>query len=212
MAFFKIADSLGLKLKDVERELALRLPTPPSYRTLQDWRSGRRAPKFAPLLEWGEILKLTVKPTDYSRKVPAKPRSPEQVSETMALIKSTGSSMEAAFEAKLRESGINFEKQPTGLEGKPDFIIPHTRVALFCDSDFWHGRGFGKGWVARFGTKAEYWMDKIGKNVARDVAVTRKLRRAGWAVIRFWESDLKLNSDQALREIKRVEKRRATLV
>jgi DNA mismatch endonuclease (patch repair protein) len=207
-AFFEAADELGLRLKDVERELALRLTHPPSYRTLQDWRSGRRAPKFAPLEEWSELLKAANHETRHFTKKP-KQRPAKKVSETMAKIRSSGSAMEKEFEKRLVDAGINAERQWKGALGRPDFAIPRLRVAIFCDSDFWHGRGFSDNWATRFGKKAAYWMEKIRGNVARDAYVTSRLRRAGWAVIRIWESDLKANPNRAIKEISLSLKRRA---
>jgi len=75
--------------------------------------------------------------------------------------------------------------------GKPDFVFPKSRVAVFVDGCFWHGC---RKHCRMPSSNREYWEEKIGGNIRRDSIVTRKLRAAGWSVIRFWEHDL--NSKQ----------------
>ena len=37
----------------------------------------------------------------------------------------------------------------------------------------------------------------------RDTRISRKLRRDGWSVLRFWEHDLEKNPDKCVRRIKK---------
>jgi DNA mismatch endonuclease, patch repair protein len=78
------------------------------------------------------------------------------------------------------------------LPGKPDLVFARARVVVFCDGDFWHGKGL----YARLkrladGHNGAYWVAKIHGNVRRDRRQTRALREAGWHVLRYWESDIK---------------------
>jgi DNA mismatch endonuclease (patch repair protein) len=77
------------------------------------------------------------------------------------------------------------------LPGKPDIIFSATRVAVFCDGDFWHGRDWCKrrGRIAK-GANPDYWIAKIESNMKRDRLSARYLRRLGWRVIRVWETDV----------------------
>lgn len=75
--------------------------------------------------------------------------------------------------------------------GKPDMVFRRERVAVFCDGDFWHGRD----WRHRSrklgtGTNASYWLEKIRSNMRRDRRIDRALARAGWQVVRLWETDI----------------------
>ena len=71
---------------------------------------------------------------------------------------------------------------------RPDFVFPKLRLALFVDGCFWHG-------CPQHGTKprgnAAFWRKKFAANRARDLRVTRTLRRHGWRVLRIWEHELK---------------------
>jgi DNA mismatch endonuclease (patch repair protein) len=71
---------------------------------------------------------------------------------------------------------------------RPDFVFIKSKVALFVDGDFWHGNPM----FSRSPTSnREYWENKIRRNRQRDRATTRMLRKAGWRVVRVWESSLK---------------------
>ena len=72
--------------------------------------------------------------------------------------------------------------------GKPDFVFPKARIALFIDGCFWHGCPRCKRVPSSCTT---FWRKKIGGNVRRDVQVSRKLKQTGWSVVRVRECQLK---------------------
>ena len=86
------------------------------------------------------------------------------------------------------------------MKVRPDFVFKQAWLAVFVDGCFWHG-------CPRHATKPKsnraFWQRKLAGNVARDVRVTRTLRRAGWRVIRIWECDLARRPEVCLRRIQR---------
>jgi DNA mismatch endonuclease, patch repair protein len=87
--------------------------------------------------------------------------------------------------------------------GKPDFVFPSARVAVFVDGCFWH-RHAGCKFCYTPKTRVEFWLPKFERNVTRDRLVTRTLRKAGWKVVRIWECQLGAkNSHRAVSRIKR---------
>ena len=111
--------------------------------------------------------------------------SPKKRSWIMAQVKSSGNrSTEALLITVLREKAITGWRRRYPLAGKPDFVFPKARVAVFVDGCFWHGHPT-KCRVPK--THREYWEQKIDRNVARDRLVTRRLREKGWKVVRIWE-------------------------
>jgi len=72
--------------------------------------------------------------------------------------------------------------------GKPDFVFPPKRVAVFIDGCFWHRCPKHCRMPA---SRVQYWEKKIDGNAKRDRHVTKELKKKGWTVIRFWEHDLK---------------------
>lgn len=103
----------------------------------------------------------------------------------MAQVKSTGNrSTEKNFIAVLRESNLLGWRRHYPIFGKPDFVFPRAKVAVFVDGCFWHGHP-RKCRVPQ--SNREYWLEKIDRNIARDRLVTRTLKDKGWKVIRIWE-------------------------
>lgn len=72
--------------------------------------------------------------------------------------------------------------------GKPDFIFPKLKIAIFADGCFWHGHDCRN---TRPRQNAEYWNKKRERNINRDKDVTKKLTKKGWIVIRIWECEIK---------------------
>jgi DNA mismatch endonuclease, patch repair protein len=101
-------------------------------------------------------------------------------------------SPEMVLRRALWRAGIRYRLHTKAIAGRPDIVIAKHRIAIFCDGDFWHGRG----WEARRarlqrGANADYWVRKISANIERDRNTDATLRAAGWVVLRFWESEIK---------------------
>ncbi|QQG48742.1 MAG: DUF559 domain-containing protein [archaeon] len=107
----------------------------------------------------------------------------------MSRIRSKGTKLEKAMRQILEEMNIRYLSHPR-LEGNPDFLL-QGRIALFCDSSFWHGRRW-KALKKRLerGSRPEYWVAHIARNRARDRQVTRQLSGEGYLVLRFWDDEV----------------------
>ncbi len=92
----------------------------------------------------------------------------------------------------LSERGLRYQKHLRTVAGKPDVVFGRARVAVFCDGDFWHGRDWAqlKQRLERR-ANAPYWIPKIAANRTRDVRTRTALKRAGWLVIRVWETEVR---------------------
>lgn len=114
--------------------------------------------------------------------------SPQERSRIMSRIRSRGNAAtELRFLEILRHYKIKGWRRGAPLPGKPDFIFPSVRVAVFIDGDFWHGN------PEKFRlpkSNRSYWRKKIASNRERDRSINRILRSKGWRVIRFWQSSL----------------------
>ena len=107
----------------------------------------------------------------------------------MASVRSSNTrSTERRLRSLLVREGVKgWHVQATDVIGKPDFVFPKARIAVFVDGCFWHGCPVC-GRLPK--SKSEYWIPKIEGNRARDRRVNRQLRREGWRVLRFWEHEL----------------------
>jgi DNA mismatch endonuclease Vsr len=118
----------------------------------------------------------------------------------MSRVRSSGSAIEKLLAAALTEAGLRFKKQQP-MFGRPDFVILKPRIAIFCDSEFWHGYRWGERRKAEHKTNTAYWFSKIERNRARDRLVNRLLRRDGWVVFRFWERAILSNAAACARKV-----------
>jgi DNA mismatch endonuclease (patch repair protein) len=88
--------------------------------------------------------------------------------------------------------GLRYRIHGQHLPGAPDVVFAGMRTVVFCDGDFWHGRSWRSLRRKLMGrANAAYWVAKIGSNRARDARHVAALRRAGWRVIRLWETDIR---------------------
>jgi DNA mismatch endonuclease, patch repair protein len=125
--------------------------------------------------------------------------TPEQRSYSMSRIRSRGnSSTELRLIQLMRGAGVSGWRRKSKLCGRPDFVFPKRRIAVFVDGCYWHGcRKCALGSK----TNTEYWKPKIAGNIKRDRSNTRKLRDEGWTVVRIWEHDLKVTPMRCLAKI-----------
>jgi DNA mismatch endonuclease (patch repair protein) len=115
-----------------------------------------------------------------------------QRSRVMALIRSSGNaSTEMRAVCLLRSARITGWRRRRPVFGKPDFVFPKAKVALFVDGCFWHGCRKCNRLPKRSSAVADFWLEKIQRNVRRDLDVSRHLRKIGWTVLRIKECGLR---------------------
>jgi DNA mismatch endonuclease Vsr len=130
---------------------------------------------------------LKTKAKKRAKKLPSK-----QASYTMSRVRSSGSNIERLLGNALWQAGLKYRKQYP-IFGRPDFALVRHRIAIFCDSEFWHGYRWGERRRSEHKSNQDYWFGKIERNRARDRLVNRTLRNRGWRVVRFWEREIMSN-------------------
>ncbi len=127
--------------------------------------------------------------------------SPIQRSKNMAAIKSTLTKEEISLARKLWSRGHRYRKNNKAVFGNPDLTFKNYKIAIFVDSEFFHGKDFYS--RKKPMTNTEFWEKKIQGNIARDIEVNHRLVNEGWIVLRFWSKDIKKNLDGVISEIER---------
>jgi DNA mismatch endonuclease, patch repair protein len=123
----------------------------------------------------------------------------ERRSELMSRVRSRGNkSTELKLVFLMRAGGVTGWRRGRKLFGKPDFVFPVARLAVFVDGDFWHGHPKT---FRQPKDNFEFWQQKIRRNRARDRSVNRSLRLKGWRVLRIWESTLAKRPASVLRRL-----------
>lgn len=129
-------------------------------------------------------------------------RTKEQISYTMSRIRSKDTTIELLLRKKLWENSLRYRIH-YNIIGKPDVAFPRQRVAIFCDSDFWHGFRWERQ-KNSIKSNRSFWIPKIERNMARDKIVNKKLAEEGWRVLRFWEHELRKDVDSCVNRILKV--------
>ncbi len=112
----------------------------------------------------------------------------ETRSRIMSKIKSKNTSPEKALRKALWRRGLRFRVQYG--EEKIDIAFPNEKLAVFVDGCFWHSCPI-HGHIPK--SNAEYWAPKLKKNIERAKAKDSRLASQGWAIMHFWEHEVKEN-------------------
>lgn len=129
-------------------------------------------------------------------------KTPQQRSENMRRIKNKDSAIEVKLRKALWDKGYRYRKNYSKLPGKPDIVLTKYHIAIFCDSEFFHG----KDWEAlkqqlKSSNNSDFWIKKISHNIDRDNEVNKELHALGWTVLRFWGKEIKANADECIKTI-----------
>lgn len=128
--------------------------------------------------------------------------TPEQRRKNMRRIRSKDTSIEVLLRKALWNKGYRYRKNYKKLPGSPDIALTKQKVAVFCDSEFFHGKDWEiKKIKLQASSNPDYWIDKIERNMQRDLENDQKLLFLGWTVIHFWGGEIKKNLDECVRVI-----------
>lgn len=86
----------------------------------------------------------------------------EQRSKCMSHIRSKDTGIEVRLRKALWKKGYRYRKNYKRLPGTPDIVLTKYRIAIFCDSEFWHGRDWDvlKPRLLK-GKNPDYWIKKL---------------------------------------------------
>ena len=120
----------------------------------------------------------------------------------MSHIRYKDTSIEVILRKALWEKGYRYRKNVKTLPGKPDIALTKYKIAIFCDSEFFHGKDWDilKSKLEK-GKNSDYWIPKIERNIERDKEKDRQLQSMGWSVIHFWGTERKKDITGCIRVV-----------
>lgn len=128
--------------------------------------------------------------------------TPEQRHKNMQHIRGKDTKIEIILRKALWSHGIRYRKNYKKLPGKPDIAITRYKIAIFCDSEFFHGKDWEKLKLKlQHSNNSEFWIRKISDNIARDRREESELQEMGWTVLRFWGEEIKKNVDYCVKKV-----------
>lgn len=119
---------------------------------------------------------------------------------SMQANKSKNTNPEKRLDSLLRLAKYKFASNVVTLPGKPDFVFPRRKCAIFLHGCFWHQHTNCKR-SHRPASRTEYWDAKLARNRKNDIRARRKLRALGWRVLVIWECQIK-DTQRNLRRIR----------
>ncbi len=127
--------------------------------------------------------------------------TPEQRHKNMKAVKNKDSKIELVLRKILWNNGYRYRKNCPKLYGKPDIVFVSKKVAIFCDSEFWHGYKWEEN-KNKIHSHKDFWIKKIERNIQRDEEVNKSLEKNGWRVLRFWGKDILKDTKSCFEKIK----------
>ncbi|HEV7676026.1 MAG TPA: very short patch repair endonuclease [Candidatus Angelobacter sp.] len=98
-------------------------------------------------------------------------------------------STEYAFIEFLRAFRITGWRLHYAIQGRPDFVFPKMKIAVFVDGCFWHRCPHCyDSHIPK--QNRHYWVEKLASNKRRDNRNNRILRSLGWRVFRVRECSI----------------------
>lgn len=127
----------------------------------------------------------------------------EKSHKQMSKIRGKDTKIEVTLRKALWAEGIRYRKHYKNIPGRPDIAITKYKLAIFCDSEFFHGKDWEvlKPRLAK-GKNGDYWVAKIERNQERDLEKDKALMAMGWTVLHFWGKDILRDTDKCVRIIK----------
>ena len=117
-------------------------------------------------------------------------KTKDQISYNMKQVKNKDSKIEILLRKELWKRGLRYRKNTNKVFGHPDIAFIGKKIAVFCDSEFWHGFNW-EDKKKEIKSNKEFWIKKIERNMQRDIEVNSQLNEDGWTVLRFWGKDIK---------------------
>ena len=124
-----------------------------------------------------------------------------QRSYNMSRIRAYNTKPEISLKNLLKGAKLKDYLYQPKIIGNPDFASKKLKTVIFVDGCFWHK--CPKCFVEP-STRKRFWINKINKNVERDVKVNRDLKKKGWKIIRVWEHEIKKNPQRVISKINRI--------
>lgn len=118
-----------------------------------------------------------------------------QASLSMRSNKRSGTQPELLLAKALRKRIISNE-----LPGRPDFIYPKQKVAVFVNGCFWHRCPVCDLSLPK--AHRDFWKRKFDRNVERDRLNKAELESLGWRSVEVWEHEVKQNPQEVSQRIK----------
>ncbi len=121
-------------------------------------------------------------------------------SEVMSRIRGKNTKPEMILRSQLFKQGFRFRVHQKDLPGKPDIVLPKYRTVIFVHGCFWHyHKDCREGRIPS--TNSKFWTEKLQRNISKDEANIKALRKDKWKVQVIWECDIEKNLEKTMKKL-----------
>ena len=124
---------------------------------------------------------------------------PEVRSRMMSGIRGKNTRPEIAIRKELFRRGYRYRIHDKSLPGKPDFVLPRFRAAVFVHGCFWHRHDCRL--FKMPSTRVDFWKTKFDRNQENDKKSKDALLASGWRVAIVWECSIKGRSSKGIEAV-----------
>lgn len=126
----------------------------------------------------------------------------EQRRKNMQAIRSKDTKPEKKLAKAIWAKGYRYRKNDKSVFGKPDIVFKRLKMAVFVDSEYFHGRNW-ETQKFRIKSNREFWWPKIERNMKRDKEVNQRLHSEGWRVLRFWDKEIEKRLEEIINKVEK---------
>lgn len=123
-----------------------------------------------------------------------------EISKRMKALSHKKSKVESILAKALWHKGYRYRLNYKDLPGTPDIALTKYKIAIFVDGEFWHGKDFEKT-KEKLKNNKDYWIEKIEKNIQRDIRNDNLLRQMEWIPLHFWGREVIQYPELCIEEI-----------
>lgn len=124
----------------------------------------------------------------------------EKRSEVMRKIGGKNTKPELILRSRLFKLGYRFRIHQKDLPGKPDIVLPKYKTAIFVHGCFWHyHKDCKEGRVPL--TNSKFWKEKLQRNISKDEANIKALRKDKWKVFVVWECEIEKQIERTVKKL-----------
>lgn len=129
------------------------------------------------------------------------PFPPKERRRVMQAVGRNDTEPEMWLRRALWSAGLRYRLQRRIAGTRPDLCFLGAKVAVFVDGCFWHGCPLHYSAPVH---NSSFWSEKLRKNKARDRRDDRRLKLAGWNVLRYWECEVREKAIRIVEEVDQV--------
>jgi DNA mismatch endonuclease, patch repair protein len=126
--------------------------------------------------------------------------SSEAARKRMRACRGRDTAPERDLRSALHRMGLRFRvhrRPEPAINCRADILFSGAKLAVFVDGCFWHGCPQHRTTPR---ANRRFWLEKIAANRRRDARSARRIRSAGWTVIRVWEHETSQRAGRRIAE------------